>query len=437
MPSKPRINFTRPPQWDAERQAGLRVTEEMKTLIAKPGFLNSENGGPRLRYLYANESLQFAISHLELFAMACYFGNIEHVTKGMQSSDPPDLSKKETPFEWGYASLVVLGSQRVATTEGGPRVDHLEVLRYLIPHGLSLDVSDIAGYTALHHTVLAPTPKQKKMTKALLKAGANVNCQNKWGETPVHAAMARDDIVGLEIFLEAGADVTIKDGNGAVASGGHVVCGPRVSATVQKWLRIRSGTAHPPMAEKACARCGDKKSALKSCGRCRTVQYCSTECQGASWKSHKQSCKPFDEASSLTVKPHYANGAKSYPRSELERGSILGLPTKPVLVSHLRASNVPDDIPSGGKQFVIKIQAPNAVYAPAPDGSYMGLYVYTWKRDFVCSIRRDTSPADYDRLTNIIRQNPPSYQKVYFAATLKSPQELVIKVSEVLADQPW
>ena len=51
-----------------------------------------------------------------------------------------------------------------------------------------------------------------------------------------------------------------------------------------------------------CARCGaapaetgeaelEAPSAMKACGRCRLVAYCSRECQVAHWKKHKGSCQ--------------------------------------------------------------------------------------------------------------------------------------------------
>jgi hypothetical protein len=44
-----------------------------------------------------------------------------------------------------------------------------------------------------------------------------------------------------------------------------------------------------------CAACGKQATADKKllvCGRCRAAHYCSPECQKASWKEHKLSCKP-------------------------------------------------------------------------------------------------------------------------------------------------
>lgn len=43
----------------------------------------------------------------------------------------------------------------------------------------------------------------------------------------------------------------------------------------------------------ACSHCGVTAADLKTCTRCRAVNYCGRECQAAHWKAgHKQQCKP-------------------------------------------------------------------------------------------------------------------------------------------------
>ena len=43
------------------------------------------------------------------------------------------------------------------------------------------------------------------------------------------------------------------------------------------------------LARKRCAMC-DKLCAVKKCGRCRHVGYCSKECQRKHWAQHKLAC---------------------------------------------------------------------------------------------------------------------------------------------------
>lgn len=44
--------------------------------------------------------------------------------------------------------------------------------------------------------------------------------------------------------------------------------------------------------KKPCAECGKVVPAPNRCGRCKSVIYCSQECQYANWKAHKKSCQP-------------------------------------------------------------------------------------------------------------------------------------------------
>ncbi|KAI9034157.1 hypothetical protein DFJ74DRAFT_753453 [Hyaloraphidium curvatum] len=54
---------------------------------------------------------------------------------------------------------------------------------------------------------------------------------------------------------------------------------------------------------RGCSRCGklgqsvtggrgDAEATIRRCGRCKSTSYCSVECQGADWPSHKDKCKP-------------------------------------------------------------------------------------------------------------------------------------------------
>lgn len=47
--------------------------------------------------------------------------------------------------------------------------------------------------------------------------------------------------------------------------------------------------------EKTCLNCSGKTS-LRQCGRCKCVSYCSTSCQKANWKEHKEFCSSYDKA---------------------------------------------------------------------------------------------------------------------------------------------
>ncbi|KAK4169848.1 hypothetical protein QBC43DRAFT_38684 [Cladorrhinum sp. PSN259] len=73
---------------------------------------------------------------------------------------------------------------------------------------------------------------------------------------------------------------------GARASGGEAT-EPNRDTGVQ-------GASGKTAAASGCEKCGDKISKngqeLKACAKCRSVRYCSRECQKADWKAHKKNC---------------------------------------------------------------------------------------------------------------------------------------------------
>ncbi|EAU83318.2 hypothetical protein CC1G_10759 [Coprinopsis cinerea okayama7 len=438
MPVK-KHNFTKTPKFgtDVPPYSGLVVTEEMKRLIFQPGFLNRKNGGNKLRDLYMQSSMGFNPNELSDFGRACYCGSLEWARQLMEYGKVPPLNETESPFQLGYASCIVLGSQRVEGFPGGPQPNHLGLLKFLIQRGLPLSIPDIVGYTPLHHSVMGESRQDKaQIIRALLEGGADVHFQNRWGESPLLPAMVREDILGIELFMEFGADVNLPDGDGTTAMMCHIPNGPRVAAAIDKWVKIRAGEKGK-LTEKRCDNCGQEGKGLKKCARCLTVQYCSRECQTSSWKAHKKVCVPMNKSTTVTVTPHYPQipGAVNVSMSPFIRGTVLGLPTQAVPETHFRYSHIPENIPPEGKQVVIKVQVPQPL--KNPDGTYNEMRVYTRKRDLVCHILRPTNVAAYDELLRVILEKGMEGKKAYFVADLRSPKELVIKVSEVLAAQPW
>ncbi|RXW17626.1 hypothetical protein EST38_g8232 [Candolleomyces aberdarensis] len=434
--SKKTVNFTRQSQWDCPPNVGLIVTDEMKRLLDQDGFLNNRNGGEKLRHLYANQSMGLSVEEFSEFGKACMFGILSVVQLIVGRGEAPPLSDTETAYKYGYATLIIAGSQRVVPQPGASQPQHLEVLKLLISCGLPVDVPDIADYVALHHCVLNPSYCQEELMRALLVGGANVDIQNRWGDTPLHNAAMGGDALGADILLEHGASIDIAEGNGYTVRSFYCRTGPAVNAVVEKWLVKRSGKEKAALTGKTCDQCGVAQKGLKICSKCKTVQYCSQECQRAAWSEHKKKCKTFSSSASVTVVPFYSTDAvRNLPADAIQRGFVAGLPTDPVPLSHLRGSHIPKGIPPGGKPVVVKIQV--SPFATRPDGSFAPMRVYTQKRDLVCDIRRDDCPDAFDRIFNIIKNQTISGLKGYFVADLVNQAELVVKVSEPLAAQSW
>jgi hypothetical protein len=52
-------------------------------------------------------------------------------------------------------------------------------------------------------------------------------------------------------------------------------------------------------------------------------------------------------------------------------------------------------------------------------------------------VRRCDCPREFDRVYDVIRTQTISQLKGYFSVEIKSRDEFAVKVSEVLASQPW
>ncbi|KAJ7675485.1 ankyrin repeat-containing domain protein [Mycena rosella] len=412
---------------------GLSVSRQMREILAKPGYIPSNKGGQRLRDLYRAASLDFNPLALSPFALSVFTGHLDLVKEAVDKGAAPDLMGTETPFKSGYATLVILGAQRIE--EGPPgSLRHLETLKYLFSKGLPPDVEDIVGFTALHHATTSPVPKEE-LTRCLLEHGANVNHQSRYGEISLLGAMQLNLIPTIDILMENNADVDLADADGWTARKHFLSCGPQVTATITKWIRKRTG-GEAPREGKACDACGNSAASLKNCSRCRIARYCSADCQKKVWPSHKKTCQPFSASNTVTLIPYYESFGNTIPTADFTR-QAMGYPTEPASWSSnkTRAAHTPKNLDHESKTLVLKVQVP---YTGSSEIRSTGnLLLYTKKRDFACTIRRSDSPAAYDRISEVVRTKGVGGAKAYFAAELESKEKLVVKVSEVLAEQPW
>jgi hypothetical protein len=79
-----------------------------------------------------------------------------------------------------------------------------------------------------------------------------------------------------------------------------------------------------------------------------------------------------------------------------------------------------------GRNMVIKIQVPL--------GGNGGMLVYNKKRNFECMLDYEKNPAAYTRIKKIISEKGILGLKAYFAAELRSKDELAINVAECLPE---
>ncbi|KAJ7028262.1 hypothetical protein C8F04DRAFT_1291468 [Mycena alexandri] len=409
---------------------GLTVPPAMASLLSQDGYIDLPRHGQRLREMYRAESLHFEPRALSPFALTVFCGNLALVEETFAHGLAPDLSRTETPFKIGYASMAVLGSQRVSGDI--PRsLRHLEILRLLCGKGLPVDLEDIMGFTALHHATAAPNASED-FTRCLLQHGANVNHRNRFGEISLLGCMQLDLVPIISILLEHGVDLDIPDADGVTARHHYLYCGPRVIAVVADSIRKRSGVV-APRTDKCCDTCAVRGVKLKICGRCKVARYCSQKCQAAARPVHKSECTAFSPYTTVTVEPFYETFGRTMPVADYTR-RLFGYPTSDASFSerHTRTSHVPRGLRNGPKVLVVKVQVP-----ALGEGGMGDLLIYTKRRAFACTIRRVDNSHEYDRLSAAVRNHGIAGVKAYFMAELESRDKLVVKISDVLVEQPW
>ncbi|KAI0656417.1 ankyrin [Cubamyces menziesii] len=411
----------------APGSGGLVVPAEMQKILDQPGFLPNSQGGSRLRDLYRISSAGFDPMLLSDFAKACFLGAFDVIKMVLERGEAPDLSGRETAHLHSYAALTLFGAQHT-TSRPGSGFNHEATLRYLLEHGANPDTADILGFTPLHHACMAYT--RPDFARVLLEHGANPNARDRFGSVPLMDALDNGAIDAIDVLMEFGARLDIKDADGNSPDSVFLTCGPKVTAVIQKWKRIRAGATNPTD-QKACAVCSRTDVQLKWCARCHQTWYCSRECQRLDWPTHRQSCVPHTEDSTVTLKPIYDDNLAVTPML-----AMLGRQAPKKNMFH--GSKAPQIPPGTSKHMIVKVQVPFDLERRQPSAAEVGdLMVYDKKRTFVCRIRKMDNPAGYLRVSQAVRTRGVGGAKAYFSAELTSPDQLIIKVSEVLPEQAF
>lgn len=363
----------------------------------------------------------------------------------VESANAPPLDRTETAYEAGYATIVVWGSQRVLSLTGEP-TQHLQVLQFLIARGTPVNQRDIQWLTPVHHYMMNPHYDRRNtpMLELLLKSGASPNAQDRIGTVPIISAFDHNYVEAIELLMHHGAVLDLKDADGFSPMDCYIKFGPIVSAAVQKGLRKRAGL-QMAREDKHCDNCRADDKPLKCCSRCYVALYCSAECQSEAplteeqflleltklaekhWKEHKSTCRAFAESDTVMVKPYYNEDYFFKSISDATR-AMMGTPA----FDNVRQSTEPKV--QEPKRVVVKIQVPDEPTF-SPDGNML---VYTKKKtEFICLVRRQDNVQAYDRLYKAIKEKGVTGLKAYFSATIYSKDRLEVKISEVLAPQPF
>lgn len=212
---------------------GISMNKQMHKILDQPGYLSFKMGSKALRELYSSRSSSFDPLKLTYFGLCCYIGEYDKVVREVESGCAPDLEGTETPYKWGYLTIVISGAQDLE-----PNPQHIKLLKYLISCGAPVDLPDITGNTALFHGTMNHTAKLD-MSRVLLEYGSDPNQRNRYGEVPLLLCIQSNGIGAIDLLMEFGADIYIADADGVTPRDFQPVCVPEVTAVVQRWLRKR------------------------------------------------------------------------------------------------------------------------------------------------------------------------------------------------------
>jgi ankyrin repeat protein len=135
--------------------------------------------------------------------LATSFGNTECVRALL--SDSSVLS-----------SIDIAGQDDQTALHFAVRNDHTDIVHLLLEAGADPDARNCRGQTSIHMVVSV------KCATALLKAKANVNAQDKYGNSVLHQYCSKRDSILVELLLSWGADPTLRNKLGRNAL--HAAC---------------------------------------------------------------------------------------------------------------------------------------------------------------------------------------------------------------------
>jgi len=132
----------------------------------------------------------------------------EHIMDTLSRGSVPELEKiaarsadfpKGTDDAYQQPWILVAASNGVAST-----------VQWMIERGVNLDFRHDDGFTVLHAALEREGDEKYPIMRCLLDAGAPINAYGTNGWTPAHMAAAYEDIEGLRILVEYGADLSIR-----------------------------------------------------------------------------------------------------------------------------------------------------------------------------------------------------------------------------------
>jgi len=165
--------------------------------------------------------------------------------------------------------------------------EFLDIVEILLKNNAKIDCEDPRGYTPLG---MAGTEGYTKCVEMLLKAGADPNHRaHSDNTTAIFHCSAKNRVGVVHLLLQAGADpLSTRYENGdSIIDVARANKKDTMANLISGWLVA----GNPEERAKICVACYNyKKGEMKRCSKCKSVWYCSAECQRKEWPQHKLGC---------------------------------------------------------------------------------------------------------------------------------------------------
>jgi len=253
------------------------------------------------------------IHYLSSWLRVIYSGDYDSMMKMLEDKSEAEIkrmiARRESLMNVSAIFHVVVGAralaekhpdlaevQKLSERNLTVKNEHIKILEKLISLGADVNVRDVAGFSPLHYCAQIHGNKTTlKMAEILIKAGAKVDAQNRFGSTPLMDSTIALRYNLVKFFTKHGADMFLKDHDGSSAFS--------LSQWNSKMLEIfseerkkKASKERERLRELAggsfsnCSVCGSTEN-TKMCTGCFFVWYCGSKCQKENWGEHKEDCK--------------------------------------------------------------------------------------------------------------------------------------------------
>lgn len=337
----------------------------------------------------------------------------------------------------------------------------------LIEAGCNVNHRELCGYSAFFQSLMnAP---RVKLAKFLVSRGADPNLPNIYGASPLIEIIMTGADDPIEYLLTIGVSRDWADADGSTAKTMLVRPDgqPLYSSLQARAEAKREKERKRETGEFACAACHSPKPApasgwheLKRCTRCRSVLYCSKDCQANHWKDHKLTCKAPSEDPSSSSSPEstvvtLTVGNDDMPHKIWDRNAFVAatsgaVPKNGPLPQDMHGTEAGKHAPEG--KFVVKIQIPlfprEQLLQQSSDTKWVDwnwcLMIYNEDRKYRVPAQRPGSQQAFDRIMKVTKEKGVMAAKIYVDAWVptdgkgkKQWDKLSVDLGNLLRPKKW